>query len=238
VIVESLRVVDAVLKVDTPSGPVWRRYNHDGYGQRADGASFKGWGVGRPWPILTGERGHYELAAGRDARPYVRALERFAVGVGLIPEQIWDQPTLADKRLFYGGPTGAALPLVWAHAEYIKLVRSVADGRVFDRLEPVWSRYAGRQRPSSSRLEVWKARRQVASIAAGSRLRIVAGGPFDVTFATAGAAATQAAASTSIGVWYADIDAAVVGTLRFTIRTHAGDAILDGEHGVTVTPPR
>src|SRR6266849_312046 len=68
IVQDSVRVVDAVLKVDTPAGPCWRRYNHDGYGQRGDGTSFKGWGTGRPWPLLTGERGHYELAAGRDVR--------------------------------------------------------------------------------------------------------------------------------------------------------------------------
>ena len=64
---DSLRVIDALLKTDFPAGPCWRRYNHDGYGQRDDGGAFVIWGVGRPWPLLTGERGHYELAAGRDA---------------------------------------------------------------------------------------------------------------------------------------------------------------------------
>jgi glucoamylase len=53
IIVDSLKVVDAVLKVETPSGPCWRRYNHDGYGQGADGAAFVGWGQGRAWPLLT-----------------------------------------------------------------------------------------------------------------------------------------------------------------------------------------
>ena len=55
-----------VCKVETPCGPCWRRYNHDGYGQRDDGGPYLGWGRGRAWPLLTGERGHYELAAGRD----------------------------------------------------------------------------------------------------------------------------------------------------------------------------
>ena len=63
---DSLRVIDAVLKTDFPAGPCWHRYTHDGYGQRDDGGPFLGWGAGRPWPLLTGERGHYELAAGRD----------------------------------------------------------------------------------------------------------------------------------------------------------------------------
>ena len=87
---DSLRVVDACLKVDLPQGPCWRRYNNDGYGQQADGRAWHGYGVGRPWPLLTGERGHYELAAGRDVRPYVKAIEDFASATGLLPEQVWD----------------------------------------------------------------------------------------------------------------------------------------------------
>src|ERR1051325_2506612 len=94
IIQHSLRVVDAVIKVDTPHGPSWRRYNHDGFGQREDGAGYNGWGKGRPWPLLTGERGHYEIAAGRDASPFLRTPENFAQGIGLIPEQIWDGPDL------------------------------------------------------------------------------------------------------------------------------------------------
>ncbi len=89
---DSLKVIDAVLKVDTPNGPCWKRYNHDGYGQRADGTSFKGWGVGHAWPLLMLERATYELAAGRNIDTYLRAAERFATGIGLFPEQIWDLP--------------------------------------------------------------------------------------------------------------------------------------------------
>jgi len=50
---DSLRVVDATLMTEFPAGPCWRRYNHDGYGQRDNGGPFLGWGVGRPWPLLT-----------------------------------------------------------------------------------------------------------------------------------------------------------------------------------------
>src|SRR5207249_4015651 len=83
-----------------------------------------GWGQGRAWPLLTGERGHYELAAGRPVEPFVRALEGFAHGIGLLPEQVWDQADQPDRYLFLGRPTGGACPLMWAHAEYIKLLRS------------------------------------------------------------------------------------------------------------------
>lgn len=174
---DSLRVVDAVLKVDTPHGPCWRRYNHDGYGQRDDGGSYAGWGTGRAWPLLTGERGHYEVAAGRDARPYLRALEQFSQGIGLIPEQVWDGPDLPSRHLRFGGPTGAATPLVWAHSEYVKLHRSIADGRVFDLIDAAHDRYVrgGAERPA---IEVWKFNRQVPAAAAGALLRVQASAPF------------------------------------------------------------
>ena len=143
----SLKVVDAVLLSETPHGPVWRRYNHDGYGQREDGGPFVGHGKGRPWPLLTGERGHYELAAGRDASRFVKALEGFSASTGMLPEQVWDEPEapglgMPGEPFTLGGPTGAAMPLMWAHAEYVKLVRSVADGRVYDRFDEVAARYA------------------------------------------------------------------------------------------------
>jgi glucoamylase len=175
IVQDSLRVVDAVLKVDTPRGPAWRRYNHDGFGQRDDGGAYLGWGAGHPWPLLTGERGHYEIAAGRDPGPYLRALEAFAHGVGLIPEQVWDG---ADLHLLRpGGPTGAAMPLLWAHSEYVKLHRSARDGKVFDRVDAAYDRYvrgARERRP----IEVWKHNRRVAAVASDAVLRIQASAPF------------------------------------------------------------
>ena len=174
---DSLRVVDAVLKVDTPFGPCWRRYNHDGFGQRDDGASYNGWGVGRAWPLLTAERGHYELAAGRDPEPYLRALEKFSGGIGLIPEQIWDAPDLPSRHFLFGRKTGAAVPLLWAHAEYVKLRHSVVDGKSCDVIEPAYDRYVRGHREHRP-IEVWKFNRQVPMIAVGTRLRIQATSPF------------------------------------------------------------
>ncbi len=174
---DSLRVIDAVLKVETPFGPCWRRYNHDGYGQREDGGAYKYWGTGRAWPLLTGERGHYELAAGNDPCPYLSALEKFARGIGLIPEQIWDAAGLPAQHLRLGGGTGAAIPLLWAHAEYLKLQRSAADRKVFDLVGPVFERYAGGAAERQSN-EVWKFNRQVQGVAAGTPLRIQADSPF------------------------------------------------------------
>ncbi len=177
IIQDSLRVVDTVLKVETPFGPCWRRYNHDGYGQRGDGGSYKYWGIGRAWPLLTGERGHYEIAVGHDPGPYLRALEQFSQGIGLIPEQVWDVADVPSRHLRFGGPTGAALPLLWAHSEYVKLQRSAADGKVFDLIEAAYERYVrgGRERRT---IEVWKFNRQVPRVAVGTRLRIQANSPF------------------------------------------------------------
>jgi len=177
IIKDSLRVVDAVLKVETLNGPAWRRYNHDGYGQREDGSSYSGWGKGRPWPLLTGERGHYEIAAGRDATPYLRALENFSQGIGLIPEQIWDGPDLPNHYLRFGGTTDAAMPLLWAHSEYVKLHRSAADRQVFDLVEAAYERYV---KGSGERetMEVWKSNRQVETVPAGTLLRLQANSPF------------------------------------------------------------
>lgn len=111
-IVDSLKVVDAMLKVETPVGPCWHRYNHDGYGQREDGGPFLNWGKGRVWPLLTGERGHYELAAGHDVQPYIRAMEGLASDTGLLPEQSWDEADRPEAELWLGRPTGSAMPLV------------------------------------------------------------------------------------------------------------------------------
>jgi glucoamylase len=215
---ESLKVVDAVLKVDTPKGPCWKRYNHDGYGQRDDGSSFSGWGVGRPWPLLTLERAIYELSAGRNIDIYLRAVEAFTTGIGLIPEQIWDAPDLPSKYLEFGGPTGSAIPLMWAHADYVKLLRSVVDNKIFDLIEPVAQRYRNdKPRPV---IEVWKMNRQVRRVPAGCLLRVQASSPFGLHWSDDDWKTVHDSSSipTALGVEYADLQIAPSQTdpLRFT----------------------
>ncbi|HEY5241036.1 MAG TPA: glycoside hydrolase family 15 protein, partial [Polyangiaceae bacterium] len=143
-IVNTLRVVDAVLGVDLPAGPAWRRYPCDEYGEYEDGAPFDGHGVGRPWPLFTGERAHYELACGRPARAraLLQTMESFASATGYLPEQVWDGRDIPERGLRRGGPSGSACPLGWAHAEYVKLCRSLKDGRVFDQVQLVRRRYS------------------------------------------------------------------------------------------------
>jgi glucoamylase len=171
-IVDTVKVIDHLLKVETPHGPVWRRYNHDGYGEHEDGSAFDGTGIGRPWPLLTGERAHYELAAGRieEAVRLKKALEAFASNGGMLPEQVWDTADIPGRELFFGGPTGSAMPLVWAHAEYVKLYRSLHDGSVFDMPPQTVERYQVQKVGSSH--AVWRFNQKCRVILAGKTLRI------------------------------------------------------------------
>jgi glucoamylase len=143
-ILNTLRVIDALLAVEVPQGPCWYRYNGDGYGEHKDGSPFDGTGIGRPWPLLAGERAHYALAAGHrdEAEALLTVMENSTSGHGrLLPEQIWDSADLPALELFRGKPTGSACPLVWAHSEYIKLRRSIREGRVFDQPPQTVKRY-------------------------------------------------------------------------------------------------
>lgn len=109
--------------------------------------------------------------------PSVRALERFATATGMLPEQIWDEGDRPERKLYLGRPTGSAMPLMWAHAEYIKLLRSTYDARVFDLIDPVSQRYCG-ERTAVREWEVWKPNRRPRAMRAGATLRIQAEAPF------------------------------------------------------------
>jgi glucoamylase len=203
---DSVKVIDQVIKYDLPDGPSWRRYNHDGYGQKDDGSAFDGTGVGRCWPILTGERGHYELAAGGDPKPYITALERFANDGGMVTEQLWDSDDLPNGQMTRGRPTGSAMPLCWSHAEYIELVRSSHDGVCFDRVEPAYQRYV--LAPSPIRHEIWGFRYQLRSIGSGKTLRIVAAAKATVMWSADGWATTnrsETADVQALSLWFSDL---------------------------------
>jgi glucoamylase len=219
IMVNSLQVVDAVLKFDTPFGPCWRRYNHDGYGQRNDGSAYEGWGTGRGWPLLTGERGHYELAAGHDVTPFLRTIEAFATSTGLLPEQVWDVSDLPEAHMFLGRPTGAAMPLMWSHAEYVKLLRSVADGKVFDVIPPVAERYTG-ERKQCRRIEIWKHDRQCRTVKKDHILRIQLAGIFRLHWTINGwqTAHDTNSFSTSLNIHFVDISISAdqVAPIQFT----------------------
>ncbi|HSY90489.1 MAG TPA: glucan 1,4-alpha-glucosidase [Candidatus Binatus sp.] len=143
-ILNTLRAIDALLSVELPQGPCWYRYNGDGYGEHKDGSAFDGTGIGRPWPLLAGERGHYALAGGHrdEAEALLSVIENSTMGHGrLLPEQVWDGADIPALELFRGKPTGSACPLVWAHSEYVKLRRSIRDNKIFDQPPQTVKRY-------------------------------------------------------------------------------------------------
>ena len=176
-IVNTVKVIDAVLRVQLPQGPGWYRYNGDGYGEHVDGSPFDGTGVGRAWPLLMGERAHYELAADRPdtSAALLTVIENSAGGERLIPEQVWDQSDIADRELWKGKPTGSACPLVWAHAEYVKLRRSLRDGKVFDQPPQTVQRYQVDQQRAAH--FPWRFNNKPRTMPCGKILRIVATSP-------------------------------------------------------------
>ena len=171
-IINTLKVIDAVLKTETSTGSVWHRYNHDSYGEHADGSPYDGKGIGRGWPLLVGERAHYELAAGNysEARRLLKVIEAQMSPGGFIPEQIWDAEDKPRKELINGKPSGSAMPLVWAHAEYIKLLRSLQDGKVFDM--PIKSAQRYRKKDLFSPFSSWRFNNKSRFILEGKILRI------------------------------------------------------------------
>src|SRR5213595_2978978 len=209
VIRDSIEVIDRVLRYDLPQGPGWRRYNHDGYGQKDDGGAFDGTGVGRCWPILTGERGHYELAAGRNSKPFIRSMEDFANQGGMLTEQLWDGPDLPDAHMKRGCPTGAAMPLCWSHAEYISLVRSRHDGVCLSCVEPAFARYV--LHPVQSNYEIWTLRHSLRRVSRGKILRIILAAQATVIWSTDGGARTNLLDTiheSRLNLWIADFPTA------------------------------
>jgi glucoamylase len=209
VVRDSIEVIDRVLKRDLPQGPCWRRYNHDGYGQKDDGSAFDGTGVGRSWPILTGERGHYELATGRDPLLFITAMENFANQGGMISEQLWDADDLVNGRMKRGCATGAAMPLCWSHAEYVSLVRSRRDGVCFDRVDPAFQRYVAN--PAPHQHEIWSLRHPLRRLAHGKILRIILPAEANIIWTVDQWATTNTSDTHhegALNLWFADFSTA------------------------------
>jgi len=180
-ILDTLKVVDTFLKVDTPSGPSYHRYNGDGYGENADGTPFDGAGIGRLWPLLTGERGHYAVCAGEDAKPYLEAMTRMTGPGGLIPEQIWDTDAIPALGLYPGKPSGSAMPLVWAHGEFLKLLAADSTKRPAELLPAVEAHYPGGKPPDAKKWH-WRQLSQLDVLPRGKSILIEAPEPFLLHF--------------------------------------------------------
>jgi glucoamylase len=143
-IVRSLAIVDRLIKVETPGGSGWYRYNHDAYGERPNGSDYDGRkGVGRLWTLLTGERGEYDVARGDlvAARKQLDAMMAFANDGLMIPEQVWDRKESPRPEFRFGEGTGSATPLAWSMAQFIRLAVNVKQGHNVETPNAVAARY-------------------------------------------------------------------------------------------------
>lgn len=141
----SVELVDEVIRYEFDSGPGWRRYNGDGYGETTGaGGTIEGepWRPyvddpvtrGRVWPFFTGERGEYELLraeAGENAydpRDLLETIASFANSGRMLPEQVWEagENPYGWER---GEGTGSATPLGWTHAQFMRLAHALDAGR-------------------------------------------------------------------------------------------------------------
>ena len=178
-ILDTLTVVDALLRVETPNGAAYHRYDDDGYGEHADGSPFDGSGIGRAWPLLTGERGHGALLQGASADPYLDAMARMTGPGGLIPEQVWDSDPIPERQLYPGKPTGSAMPLVWAHAEFLKLLLARDAGRPVEQLDAIIERHL---HDAQAATWFWRTETPVDRLAPGRTLVIENAEPFVLHF--------------------------------------------------------
>ncbi|MGA8440115.1 MAG: hypothetical protein WB762_24330 [Candidatus Sulfotelmatobacter sp.] len=171
-IVNTVKVIDAELRTEVSTGPVWHRYTLDGYGETSDGGPFRNAGIGRGCPLLGGERAHYELARGNrvEAERLLGVMAKQTSPGALIPEQIWDARDIPERGLFNGRPSGSGMPLVWAHAEYVKLARSLRDQRVFDTPPQTVQRYQVQNTGSS--FSTWRFNHRTNHLLQGTNLRV------------------------------------------------------------------
>jgi glucoamylase len=222
---DTIKVVDHVLKVETPSGPIYHRYNDDGYGEYPDGRPFDGSGQGRGWPLLVGERGHLAMQHGEDPLPYLQTMWRCASVGGLLPEQVWDAAPIPALGLEPGRPSGSAMPLLWTHAEFLKLLIARERRRPIELLQCVEQRY--RAAGSAATDWHWRDEVPVLQLAAGRGLLIEDREPFSLHF---GFDAWQrieerAALAQPFGIWAVHLSAeelAAAAVLNFTRRYERG----------------
>jgi glucoamylase len=137
---------NSAVQVTMPNGDIYfHRYNHDNYGE--SGSDCGGWPAGGPnrygrlWPVLSGERGEYEIASGRSASIYLQAMADAANEGYFVPEQIWDRSDIACYVV--ARPTGSAAPLNWAEGQYLRLAQSIDAGYNLDTPSVVKAKYRG-----------------------------------------------------------------------------------------------
>lgn len=168
----TVKLIDEHLRREMTTGPGWIRSTDDGYGEHADGSPYDGTGIGHCWPLLAGERGHYALAAGdrEAAQQMLLTISRQTSPCGMIPEQVWSAADIPEHQLYNGHPAGSGMPLVWTHAEYVKLVRSLEEGKVWDMPPQTVERYQVQQMVAP--FEIWTEHAPRQWVSKGKKVRM------------------------------------------------------------------
>jgi glucoamylase len=132
-ITNTISAVDSELETSTPEGPIWHRYSFDGYGETSSGADYTGVGVGNPWPVLSGERGEYDVADGNTsgAQSMLTTMAGAANSGYQISEQVWGGSSGVNGFTF-GQPDNSSTPLMWAMAQYVRLAIDISAGKDVD----------------------------------------------------------------------------------------------------------
>lgn len=221
-VAKSLSVIDQVIKVETPNGADWYRYNHDGYGEMDDGRpwNFDGHytGKGRLWALLAGERGEYELARGerRAANERLDNLLGFANEGLMLPEQVWDLAESPTPDFRYGEGTGSATPLAWTMAQFIRLAANLEEGRNLETPDIVAARYTKQAPPL-------EADHSTGGFPDAEVLQHLEAG---TTFSVRGQAEKGARIYTLIGDEMRELEASADGTMELKVRVPEGNSFV------------
>jgi glucoamylase len=166
------KVLDLHLRREMTTGPGWIRSTDDGYGEHADGSPYDGTGIGHCWPLLAGERGHFAVAAGdrETAAEMLLTMSRQTSECGMLPEQVWSAEDIPEHSLYNGHPAGSGMPLAWAHAEYVKLLRSMEENKVWDMPPQTVQRYQVEK--ASATFEIWTENCPRGWVSKGKSLRM------------------------------------------------------------------
>jgi glucoamylase len=262
----SLTVVDDTIQRPTPSGIGFYRYGTtptesvDGYGDcyQPSGTTCSvigaPWpptdvGTGHLWPVLSGERAEYEVAAGAFgfARSLLQSMQNMQSGQGLEPEQAWEDPAVpaspfgtdpatASIGFQPGQPAGSASPLTWAQSQYARLVLALSTGRNLETPDILTDRYVAHGMPGLLPLTITSpapgASVTTASVtvtgttAAGARVDAEGVG------AAGGTASTASTKADSSGNWSLSLPSSF-GSTTITVTATKGDSTAYTQEFVT-----
>ena len=185
-ITSTLSLIDVFLRRNVGTGAAYYRYDFDGYGEQPDGSDYDGaHGIGRPWPLLAGERGHLAALRNEPWKDELTALLAMRSPSGLVPEQVWDLGPLApsgsgaSQPLNTGKPTLSATPLVWGHSELVKLALAGPTATPTELLKIVADYFATPRVPTVAH---WRSSIPVVDLPAGRDLAVEDTQPFTLHF--------------------------------------------------------